>query len=225
MIDTVDKRLEAWATAVLGDSLFTLEPPQAGRDGRGASFYLLALAPAPPPRGNHRTPLQVSLHYLVTTWAESPKAAHALLGNLVFAAMEEPDFEVKAAPEIWTGWSKAPQPAFILQVPLRKPRLEPTAPRVREPLVVQTAPLVALSGVVLGPDDVPITGAVITLPALGYRTRTDPQGRFHVAAVPAGGKRLALHVQAKGLQRVITLEQGPDEPLIIRFDTLESVDQ
>jgi hypothetical protein len=228
VIDAVDKRLETWATAILGDDLFTLEPPKAGRDGRGASFYLLELAPAPPPRSNRRAPLQVSLHYLVTTWAETPAAAHALLGKLVFAAMEEADFEVTLTsppPEAWVGWGTPPQPSFVLQVPLRKARPEPTPPRVREPLVVQAAPLAAVAGVVLGPGDVPVTGALVTVPALGYRTRTDHQGKFRVAAVPAADQRIELRVQAKGAQRVITLESLPEEPLIVRFDAFESVDE
>jgi len=225
VIDAVDEQLRSWAGAVLGDASFSLDPPKPSPEGRGASFYLLELGPAPPPRNTGRAPLQLALRYLVTTWAETPAAAHALLGELAFAAMEVPDALVDLAPlppALWAALGVPPRPAFILQLPLRKERPEPRAPFVRVPLVVEDAPLVGLAGVVLGPDDVPVAGAAVELPALGYRTRTAPDGTFRFAAVPATAGRLRLHVRARGREQTVTLDKVGEGPVTVRFDVFES---
>jgi hypothetical protein len=169
--------------------------------------------------------LQLSLRYLVTTWAKQSEEAHRLLGELAFAAMEHPEFEVKLNPipaETWKALGIIPRPSFILQIPLRKEQPAPPTRYVREPLVVQATPVTSLTGIVLGPDDVPIARASVEIPTLQLSTRTDVHGRFTFANVPADPFPTNLRVRAKGREIQVTTEQStPDEPLVIRFNLFE----
>jgi hypothetical protein len=226
MIDEVDQRLKAWVGHVIGDTPVSLAVPARGSLERGVSLYLLELGALPPARTGRRTPLQFSVCYLITVSAETPERAHHLLGELVFAALEVPDFEVELAPvplELWAAMGAPPQPAFRLRLPVRRERAEPSIPRVRAPLVIQTSPSEALLGCVVGPGDVPIPGAVVELPTLQLSTRTDARGWFRFPFVPALKTLGGLEVRAKGeVLRVGAEALAPTEgPLVIRLPLKE----
>lgn len=227
MIDQVDVFLEEWIASTLGDLPFSLAPPTGELDGKGVSCYLLELADFPPPRTTNRPPLQFYLRYLITTWAEDPQEAHRMLGELVFAAMENPELRVEFEPPpaaTWSALGVTPRPSFILRIPLRRERPEPAVERVRVPLELRAAPIVTLHGVVLGPDDVPVMGAYVSIPLLNRSVRTDMQGRFRFPATPGGeGGVRHLHVRAKGRELDVPVEQGTLEsgPIIVRFHSFD----
>ncbi len=123
MIDEVDHRLRAWVGRVLGEVPVCLGLPARESVERGVGLYLLELGPAARERTMRRPLLRVSLCYLVTAGAGTPEEAHHLLGELIFAAMEEPAFEVDMAPvpvELWSALQVVPRPAFRLRVPLER---------------------------------------------------------------------------------------------------------
>ena len=125
LIDQADDQLAHWVERTLGAITISLLPPDKAPEGEGISLYLLSLAENPPLQGNQRSPLQFWLRYLVTTWADDPSQAHALLGELLLAAMDTPAYEVELdniPPTIWAGFGIPPRPAFILRVPVRKER-------------------------------------------------------------------------------------------------------
>lgn len=220
MIDEIDKKLQEWVGSVLEDAPVSFEAPRKQREGAGVNLYLLELSDAPPPRGRYRTPLQVNLRYLVTAWATDPQQEHRLLGELVFAAYEREGMEVdfKVPHGLWTALDLPPRPAFILEMPLRRERPEPHAPRVRQPLVTQMAPSIALTGQVLGPGDLPIAGALVELPGHDLRTEADPDGRFRFPRVLADTRPRIIRVRAKGEVRSFTVSPTAlGEPLTIRF--------
>ncbi|MGC9347454.1 MAG: Pvc16 family protein [Anaerolineae bacterium] len=226
MIDQIDRRLKAWMESVVAGPSFSLAPPGDAQAESGVSFFLLELVENAPARTSTPTPLQLSLRYLVTTWAEAPEEAHRLLGELVFAAMETSEFEVElepVAPAIWAALGAAPRPSFILRVPLRKERPQPPVKRVRAPLMVQVAPVTSLYGVVLGPDDVPVMGAAVHMPALQISTRTDAQGRFAFHTVPAGEEAGELRVRARGREIRVTVKETTSEeaPVVVRFERFD----
>lgn len=225
MIETVDERLKDWVENVLDAVTVTLDPPGPPQAGRGVNLYLLELVESPPPSGTKRPPLQLSLRYLITTWADEPEEAHRLLGELVFAAMEVSEYEVELAPVLaatWMALGAIVQPSFMLRVPLRRERPEPEVDLVREPLVVQNVPISELRGTVLGPGDVPLMGALVELPLLQLRTRADSKGRFHFAAVPREFDTWRLRVKAKGREFQVTVRRGSEgEPLVIRVDPFD----
>ncbi len=217
-IDDVDRALIEWVANVVEQVEVTLEPKSA-RTGQGVCLQLVALASAPPPRGQKRSPHQVLLRYQLTTWAERPEHAHKLLSDLLFAALERSDLEVDLAP-MPHPTNGLPVPGFILQVPLHRERPEARATLVRGPLKVVTSPARPMFGVVLGPQDFPMVGALVELPSLDLSSRTDHLGRFSFAAVPSGTPPLTLRVRAKGAVQVFTAPVV-DEAVTIRFELKE----
>jgi Carboxypeptidase regulatory-like domain/Pvc16 N-terminal domain len=227
MIDLIDRRLSDWIKNTLDDVEVFLTAPEAAEPGRGVGLYLLELLHTPAARTAQKPPLQITLRYLVTARADAPEEAHRLLGQLIFAALENAEFEVEPnapAAELWGALGVAPRPSFVLRLPLRREqRPEQAAPRVRVPLVVKGAALTSLRGQVVGAGGVPVAGARVELPSASLSTRTDFEGRFTFPAVPASPRAQLLRVRAKGRDFSITAERAGDEDrtLVIHLQGLE----
>ncbi len=226
MIEDADQHLKDWALTVLESTEVSLASPGVIEAGPVVSIYLTDILPAPRTSTSRRLPLQTSLRYLVTAWADSPEAEHRLLGQLVFAAMEHPEFEVELAAqpaEFWLAFGIPPRPAFMLRLPVQVERPEPQTGRIRHPVDVRFSPAVSLAGRLVGPEDVPLSGAQIELASLHLTTRTDAKGRFRFSAVPAKPDTKELFIRLKGTERRVTVAHGTDaaQPLVIRFDTME----
>jgi hypothetical protein len=189
-------------------------------------MYLLEVMQSPPPSTNRRPPLQLTLRYLVTAWSDKPEDAHQMLVQLIFAAMEKKDFQVglESIPlSVWSAFGVAPQPSFLLSVPLQKERPEPDTKLVRQPLKVQASPMMSFHGVLLGPGDTPLSDCRIEVPTLDLATSTDRKGRFCFPGMPATGTKKLL-IKAKGRELAFdSAENYPDSgaPLVIHFSPLE----
>ena len=145
-----------------------------------------------------------------------------MLGTLVVAALQNPEFEVELEPvplSLWGALGIAPRPSFVVRVPFRHDLEEKLAPRVRKPLVVRQIPFRTLEGLILGPEDIPLMDARVELPALDLFTNTDSKGRFRFSAVPAAPGTKLLRVRAKGQEFSINTEHaGSDnDPLVIHL--------
>lgn len=232
MIEAVDHNLKEWFVTVLGhpqNIQIAFTPPQAEPRGRGIGVYLMELGSDPPPRSVARTPLQIALRYIVTTWADTPEEAHRMLGVLVFAAMANPDFDVQLDPPpiaLWIAFGVAPRPAFLLQIALRQERQTPDKPRVKKPPALRQSPLGVLSGKVLMQADgidIPLMGARVELPTFNLAIRTDANGTFRFPAVPVEPRLKLVRVQAKNRELSMKTELGmaQNAPLVIRFPTME----
>ena len=226
MSEEVDKRLSNWIAGQMPDLRVCLGPPQAKSAGRGIGLYLLELMQSPMPSALRRTPLQLMLRYLVTTWSDNPEDAHDMLVQLAFAAMESTTFqlEMESVPlSIWSAFGIPPQPSFVLRIPVQRERPEPDTALVREPLRVQTSPMVSFHGVLLGPGDLPLANCVVEVPSLNLSTTTDHKGRFSFVGLPAQGAKKLL-VKAKGHVLPVNSDVNyPDStaPLVIHFSPLE----
>ena len=217
-IDETDRSVVAWISTVTHGARGVLELPPPG-EGEGVVAQLFAIAAAPPPRGDRRPPLQVLLRYRVSTWAPTPARRHALLSEVLFAALEHSEWEVDLGTP--TPPPVGPvDPAFVLQVPLRRERTATTAPRVRGPLQLETVAAVALSGVVLGPGEQPVAGALVEVPSLDLASRTSTSGAFRFARVPASGA-LTLRVRAKGSVQTFTTKPTVGEGVTLRLQLEE----
>jgi hypothetical protein len=219
VIERVDQELKAWATEVLPGTEVSFEPPAAAPDA-DIGLCLIELADLPPARGHGRAPLQVRLGYLVTASADTASEAHRRLGELLFAAMDHPDYEVCFLEASWPYWlaaGVAPRPGFILTLPLRRERPVAPAPSVTEPLVLRRASITQLEGVVLGPGEVPISDAFVELTALNVATRSDGRGRFRFAAIPAG-MTAQVRVLAKAREFSFSVDPSTSEPVALRLD-------
>jgi hypothetical protein len=173
------------------------------------------------------SPLQLTLRYLVTAWAETPEDAHQLLADLAFSALGQADFQVEMEPlpvALWTAFGVPPAPAFVVRVPLRQARTEAPSKLVRQKLQISTTTMVPFHGVVLGPDDTPIPQSRVDIPAMTLSASADYRGRFLFSAVPSQGAK-TLRVRAKGRELTIHCEGSfPDEkdPFVIHFGPLEN---
>jgi len=216
MFGAIDQELTQWARDLLGDADVSLAPPPGDQ---GVNLYLLTMEPLPPARTNERAPLQVKLNYLVSCWNDNAQAAHDQLSQLVFAAMDHADFEVSFAltPDLWSSFGTPPRPAFLLSVIARHERPQPDVPRVRHPMVVETTGITALSGLVTGPEEIPLAGAYVVLPGIQLSQYTNPRGEFTFQRVPT--MPLRLLVRAKGAERQLTVEHPNGEPVRIHFDS------
>lgn len=227
MVDQVDQRLSDWATGLLPGVDVSLGPPNEVRTGRGVGMYLMELLQSPPPSTVKRAPLQISLRYLVTSWAETPKDAHKMLGELVLAAMGNSDFQVEFEPipiAVWSAFGIPPRPAFVLRLPIRQERPQADAKPVLSPMIVKSAPISSFHGLLLGrPGDLPLADAAIEVPALRLLTRSDRKGRFIFPTVPSQVP-LDMRIRAKGREFRLKIDGShalADEPFVISLDVLE----
>jgi hypothetical protein len=218
MIDQSDRELASWVTTVIGDVTTRFDMPSEQPEGRGVVLYLLSFSPTPPASTGPPIPLQVTLRYLVTTWAESPPESHKLLGDLVFAAMEEKGYELELEPVpagTWQAFHLPPQPAFVLRVLLRKPIPEPAAKYVTK-VIIEPRAMISVYGLVRGPQDIPIPSARIEVRNSHRYTDSDASGRFHFDNLPAG-MPTNLSVKAKGRVLDVTIERptSAEDPFVI----------
>jgi hypothetical protein len=226
MIEQADERLQQWAKSTVEGIEVRFDLPDKP-SGRFALFYLLELLDLPPLRTAKIAPLQLSARYLVTTWGKTEFEAHEILSKLVFTAMADPDWQVELRPmaaEVWNALGIPPRPSFWITIPLLQPRVEPEAKPVRSRLVINSSFVTPLHGVVLGPGEVPISDALVELPALGAHTRSDRNGRFRFAAVPAAGTATQVLVRAKGKDFSVSTEEDHsmrDHPFVINLKLLE----
>jgi hypothetical protein len=225
MVDETDQYMQDWVGSVVKAADVSFAAPSAQK-GRGVSVYLLEMVQSPPPSTGRRPPLQLNLRYLLTAWSDKPRDAHEILGQLLFAAMDKKEFQVEMEPvpiAMWSAFGVPPQPSFVVRVPLRQERPETLAKPVRIP-IIKTTPFIGMYGVVLGPDDIPISGSRIEIPSLNLSTNTDPKGRFHFPGVPAEGTKQFL-VKARGRELSVSSEKNypnSSEPLVIHFNLLEA---
>jgi hypothetical protein len=222
MIDEVDAQLTAWVQTVTPGVTVAIDRlPGAGATG-DVFLQLIELREVPRARGGARPPLQVVLTYLLTTGGEDVTLAHKRLGDLLFAALEHQDYEVRPASiqsAVWLAAATVPRPGFLLSVPLRKPREQAVAKPVLEALRVRGTAARPLAGVVLGPRDMPIADAIVELPLLQLSTRSDHAGRFRFAAVPADPPNQQIRVRAKAREFPFSIASvDADEPVALRID-------
>jgi hypothetical protein len=222
-------------TPLQGDIAVTFGPPgsdggpaaPAGRPRRGINLHLLSIAPhaRATTRMERRTETQLLLRYLATSWAEQSETAESLLCMLALHLLGRgasgPDGQseivVETAPpplEVLTALGLPPRPALMLGLPLVHVESAAPARRVAQPPVVRAEPSATLSGILIGPDDLPIAAAQIELPAFGRITETDPGGGFRFVGVAADPAGQTLRVRARGVERSFQLPSGGDGGLV-----------
>jgi len=227
MIEKVDQRLSEWIANVLTEDIeVSLLPPGGTGDKKIVGLYLKDILPSAPTRGSRRPPLQVLLRYLVTCRAKNQAEAHKILGRLLFAAMEHPEYEVELEPvpaEDWTAFGTIPMPSFMLRLPIRFERPEEPVRLIRSPIEVNQSPLESMQGTVMGPQQTPLTNARVELSTHNLVTRTDIKGRFIFPAVPAkpAAKKIRIIARGRELFKEIDYTKIKQQPLIIHFDVLE----
>jgi len=227
MFDQVGKEVEAWITGILGAVEVAFGPPGTSRrQGSGINVHLMEVVHKPPPASSRVVPpLNLTLRYLVTSWAGETLQAHGMLGKLIISALMKPRYEVEVKPldsSLWIAFGTPPVPAFVLNAPLTLERPVPPVKLVTKPLVLEQAPILSLTGRVVGPGDVPVARARVEVPLQGLWTETDHRGNFQFPALPGGAGKHELLVTARGRQLTVSVKKnGSGKPLVIRFKNLE----
>ncbi len=222
-IDDLEKQLRAWVKAVVGDTPTTWGAPAAPPTLPAVNLYLKDFEPAPAARGDKPGPRQFKARYLITAWAAEPAAEHALLAELAFAALDLPDAEVDFGPlpdTLWSAFGLKPRPAFFVALPVRRQRPVRPIKRVLKP-VVESGVLGWFEGLVVGPNDVPLSAVHVEVPGAGFTTRTDERGRFRFPRVPGDAIPQRVVVSCKGKRVAATVRTTDPQPAVIRINLTE----
>ena len=228
MTDSIEDKLREWASGVVdADVQFTPPAELATEDDAPVvHLYLIETTPTLPPRDTTRNLLQIRQIYLVTISQATPTTAQTQIMELLFSAMQHPDFDALTDPlplDWWQALEVRPRAAFRLEVYVQRERETQPAPPVLEPMVLHTGSVHDLYGQVLSPDDTPLAGVTVRCEALNRQTTTDHSGRFSMSGVAGSltlNVRTGQHVTGVRVTKLTT----PQNPLIIRVDPLQAVD-
>jgi hypothetical protein len=91
---------------------------------------------------------------------------------------------------------------------------------IKSAIELNAYPMASMTGLLLGPVDIPIANARVSLPGLRLRAHTDARGCFRFAAIPSTTAVQRFHIQARGREFMIEAHYraGDLEPLIIHID-------
>ena len=231
-VDRAEARLvEEWVRPAVGPDVEVrfgaIEDPR-GTAPRTVFLTLLDLAPSPSPRrGTGPAPLQLRARYLITVDGFGPSEGAQCLADLAFAAAAMAQLELDPSPpgaQAWRALGATARPALIASVLLQRDRDQKPVPRVRVPLITRWSPISPLVGIVMGPRDVPIAGALVEIDGLSVTTYTNHRGEFSFRTVPGGDPPPNLVVSAKGTHLRVPVDRhaGPNDPLLIRVPIPES---
>lgn len=192
-----------WAQGVLPDRAVVARTLGDRETEEGVDIRLVGLAPRPSPRIS-TSPLVLSLDYLLTVRAADPAAEEAGVLALMLAAMEHEEAEVVADANplrLCIDLGLTPGPGFVMRAPLSRGRrsVQPT-PLVRFPLTIASGELGILQGLVVGPNDTPVAGAVVRAEGLDRVVRTDAFGRFRLQGPVGEGVTVRLNARARGVE-------------------------
>ena len=220
------ERLKSWVSSTLGEVDTTFEAPSSKVEKRPRVFlYAVGLEDLVYRHGTTggRAPQGFRFRYLITAGAPSPAMAHELLGELIFTAMDEADFDIELSGSdscLWQQLGIPPRPAFFLFISVQRPREEVALPKVQEPPRLESSVSRPLTGRVVGPGEIPLMRARVELPALDQSTYTDADGRFRFPAVPKEPSAQELIIHARGMVRTWSAEKpmDPKEPVLVYFE-------
>lgn len=200
--DQITREIVAWAHALLPGLAVASQPVHAAARGVGIDIRLIGLSPRQPPR-TANPPLTIDLDYLVTVQIDDAYAEQKALGELLFAAADRSDFEIvttRTAAAICAELGIPVAAGLVIRTAMLRERVPKKVPLVREPLRVEDAAIGIVEGEVLGPGDIPIANAVVSLPGIGREVRTDAKGRFRIAGAPQEHGGIKLNVKARGVE-------------------------
>lgn len=214
--DEVTQGLVDWVRRQNPDIRVDAQPIGRETDQDGIDIRLIGLTPRFEPRQRDRIEHSVALDYLVAVRFADPLAEHRSLAEIAFAAMETAGYEIvadRSAADACAAIGLRPSAGIVLRAQARLSRELPRAPLVREPAITRLVPLGHVEGVVVGPGNIPIAGAFITLEGDARAAVTGPDGRFRFAT-PAG---TPVHITARARSTEAAVSAEPGDPAVIQL--------
>jgi hypothetical protein len=215
--DDATRAVSGWIASVLPDTPVSVRSCADWNNPKGIVVRLLSARPLPTSQG-HRQALNIRLDYLVTLAFDDVMAEHHAIGELLFAAGDRADFQILSQEDAAALRREVNVPAvagILLSMNLQRQKQQVRAPPVRRPLVVKSAPIGLIEGIVLGPADIPLVDAFVELPALNLSALTNFEGRFRLSGPLIPGQATKL-IASKNHTRVGVDVHG-DRPLTIRI--------
>lgn len=150
----------------------------------------------------------LTIDLLVTCVGGTPLDAAAATCGLALSAVAAGTYAVDPdgpGLEAWTAIGRAPAPAFLLQLPVRREISRPGPQLVREPLRVTYVTRRTVEGRVVVDDGTPLSNARVVLLPGGPETRSDHRGRFALQAPVGDDVTLRIHLSARGRSATISV--------------------
>ena len=216
--NTVTEELLAWITQQVPKFSVAVTAVGKPREGPGVALALLRAVPRVSPLSFDRKRAVLALDYLVTVSLSDPLDEHSAVAELAFAALESPDIEIAIdypVSEACRAIGLPPSAGLVLRTEARRERILARAPLVRELPIVSVVGLAQAEGKVIGPNNLPIAGAIVTLDGSNRQVTTGADGRFRFA-VPEGTRP---QVAARTRSRKGTSRLTPATPNLISLQT------
>lgn len=210
----VSEGLQEWLGELLPDLPVALAAGADPAGFLGVAIRLLAITPRIVPLNPGRKSAALALDYLVTVRLDDVRAAHAAVSEIAFAVLGDGAYElVIGSPtgELCAALGVAPCPGLVLRTELRRDAQVPLAPLVREAPRPSLEALVHARGRVVGPGNLPIAGALVTIAGTSRCCTTGPDGRFRFA-IPAGQPAT---VTARARSREVSASLAPEVETIL----------
>ena len=156
----------------------------------------------------------MTLDYLITVNLDDPIDEHSAVAELAFAAIESSDLEIAtdcSVSDACQAIGLTPSAGLVLRTEARREYALQRAPLVRELPIVSVGGLAQAEGTIIGPNHIPIAGAIVTLDGSNRQVTTGPDGRFRFA-VPEGTRP---QITARARSREVTSKLTPNSPSLI----------
>ncbi|WP_316204473.1 carboxypeptidase-like regulatory domain-containing protein [Bradyrhizobium sp. SZCCHNS3051] len=206
-VDEATQALVGWIGRVVPHVAVSVRSARETEPRDGITVRLLQVTPRARPR-TAASPLELSLRYDVALQLGDPLAEQRAIGEIVFAALLAPDYQIDPAVRDGSCLTLVTRLARMRDV-----KLAPTPRRLR----ADVEPARAFEGVVLGPGARPIADALVAIGGTAQRMHTDRVGRFRFTAVPGSADKLKLTVWAMG--RCATIDAAPGPAITIQLPT------
>jgi hypothetical protein len=203
-LDDVTRQLLAWLNKSAPALRFSCEMTEPG-DKPCMQVSLLRIRPGAAP-SNPSAPLELHLDYLCTVVDGNAPVVQRALGEIAFAALECGTYGVSATESGRLG--------LVLTARLFRKRNIPRGPRARSGLRTDLRPLGTLSGILLGPGQVTVSGASVWIAdkeETQSRTATGQDGRFRLIADAKPGQEILLGVEINARRHVARGVAGGSE--------------
>ncbi len=214
--DQVTRELVEWVHSRLPKVRVAAIAIGQGAAEDGIDIRLIGVAPRFEPRSRDRLNRTMALDYLLTVRFADPLAEHRNLAELAFAVMDVPGYELvcdRDVAQACLSIGLRASAGLILRTEARRTQELVQAPLVREPAITRFAPLGWVEGLVVGPGDVPIANAVVTLDGTDRCAITGSDGRFRFAS-PADAPS---HATARAKSKEATIAATAGKPAVIKL--------
>lgn len=215
--DSVTTGLVDWVKSILPDLPAIARPLGAHEHTNGVDIRLIRATPRPVARTSE-PPVILDLDHLITVQMADAAAEQRALVELMFAAIDRHESEIvtgEGIAELCASIGISVAAGFVLRTPLVRTPARRAAKRVRK-LVVHAVPdMGVIEGHVVGPQDIPISGAVISASGLSNTARSDNDGRFRLVGMPTTSGGVALTARARGAETAGVGVVG--QPIVLRL--------